>query len=136
MPANCGATGSNFRKHALYLRDVTKDWDAGIRGNCVGLKIESYTNTMIKVEFAAITTQRLIITSSLRATSSISLSTVPWRLGQSPTPDHPVAAGPHRVGTKFPWKPWGTLTGRCAVATRSREPASRTTRSVLSALRS
>jgi hypothetical protein len=49
--ANCGATGRNFPKHVLYLRDVTKDWDAGITGNCVGLKIETYTNTMIKLKF-------------------------------------------------------------------------------------
>lgn len=46
--ANCGATGRNFPKHVLYLRDVTQDWDAGITGNCIGLKIETYTNTMIK----------------------------------------------------------------------------------------
>jgi hypothetical protein len=49
--ANCGATGRDFPKHVLYLRDVTKDWDAGITGNCVGLKIETYTNTMIKFKF-------------------------------------------------------------------------------------
>jgi hypothetical protein len=51
LHANCGATGRNFPKHVLYLRDVTKDWDAGITGNCVGLKIETYTNTMIKFKF-------------------------------------------------------------------------------------
>ncbi len=42
----------------------------------------------------------------------------------------------HNDGTKLPWKPWGTLTGRCAAATLSREPASRSTRSLLSAARS
>jgi hypothetical protein len=51
LPANCGATGRNFRKHDLYLRDVTKDWDAGITGNCIGLNIETYTRTMIKFTF-------------------------------------------------------------------------------------
>jgi hypothetical protein len=49
--ANCGATGKNFPKHVLYLRDVTKDWDAGITGNCIGLKIETYSNTVIKFKF-------------------------------------------------------------------------------------
>jgi hypothetical protein len=49
--ANCGATGRNFLRHALYLRDVTRTWDAGITGNCVALKIEAYTNTMIKFKF-------------------------------------------------------------------------------------
>jgi hypothetical protein len=51
LHANCGATGTNFPKHVLYLRDVTETWDAGIRGNCIGLKIETYTNTIIKFRF-------------------------------------------------------------------------------------
>jgi len=49
--ANCGASGKNFPRHVLYLRDLTQRWDAGITGNCIGLKIETYTNTMIKFRF-------------------------------------------------------------------------------------
>ena len=49
--ANCGATGKNFPGRMLYLRDLTKDWHAGITGNCIGLRIDVYTNTMIKFRF-------------------------------------------------------------------------------------
>ena len=53
LPAGCNATGKDYPHNVLYFHDDPGAWSAGKTGNCIGLKIIKYTNTMIKFDFGS-----------------------------------------------------------------------------------
>jgi hypothetical protein len=47
----CGATGKDYAGDTLYLQDLTTGWNAGMPGDCVGLKVLSHSTTRITFKF-------------------------------------------------------------------------------------
>jgi hypothetical protein len=53
VPAGCGATGDDYMLSQFVLWDVQQGWQVGYPGDCIGMKVSSWTATQVVVTFGS-----------------------------------------------------------------------------------